>query len=123
MTSATNMQAAQLQGNSSNSFGGSDTLCRVQDKTVGLIRVLAFLSAAPLLGLVFVIALPLVGIVALPLARFAGPLGNHTRTRHANPHEHQRHAGTERIEDFLSTDRTLGTLRGESARFAHVIPA
>jgi len=27
------------------------------------------------------------------------------------------------IEDFLSTDRTLGTLRGESARFAHVIPA
>lgn len=27
------------------------------------------------------------------------------------------------IEDFLSADRTLGTSRGESARFAHVIPA
>ncbi len=112
MTSATNMQAAQLQGNSSNSFGGSDTLCRVQDKTVGLIRVLAFLSAAPLLGLVFVIALPLVGIVALPLARFAGPLGNHTRTRHANPHEHQRHAGTERDRGLLVHRQNVGHFAG-----------
>jgi len=84
MTSTTNMQATQLQG-SSNSFSGSDTLCHVQDKTVGLIRVLAFLSAAPLLGLAFVIALPLIGIVALLLATFAGPLGIYWGTRHATP--------------------------------------
>lgn len=112
MSSATNMQAIQLQESSSNSFGGSDALSRVQGKSVGLIRGLAFLAASPLFGLVFVIALPLIGIVALPLARFAGPLSSQRRTRHANPHEHQQHAGTERDRGLLVRRQNVGHFAG-----------
>lgn len=82
MTSATYVQPTQVQGSSSNLFGGGDTLSLIQGNSAGLIRGFALLAAAPLLGLVFVIALPLVGLVAWPLAALVGVLKSilHRRT-------------------------------------------
>ena len=75
MTTLTYVETRRTQAGIGDLLVNSDALSLVRRRSVGLIRGVALLAGAPLVGFVFVIALPLIGLIAMLLMALDGVRG------------------------------------------------